>query len=181
MNKTNMPIYQVKITLQEIEPAIWRRVLVSSSITLAEFHQVIQAAMGWENAHLHMFKVGDIRFITPYDTSALIEMTAIDARQVQLCHIVPIRKPFRGEFGFEMDYEYDFGDDWQHRITFEDVLPPDPKQKIPTCTDGARACPPEDIGGIWGYQELTESDSSFDAEKFEIHKVNKRIKEYLKS
>ena len=77
--------------------------------------------MGWLNAHLHMFKVGIIRFMVPYDSTDLIELTAIDARQVKLIHIVPHHRPFKGDFYFALEYEYDFGDSWRHEIVFEDV------------------------------------------------------------
>lgn len=192
MSKAHMPIYQVKITLKDVEPAIWRRFLVSSDITLVKFHRIIQNVMGWTNSHLHLFKVGVVRFIEPYEPGMLAEMTAIDSRKVKLIHIVPHVRPFRGEFHFEFEYEYDFGDGWKHEIIFEDVLPPEPTQKTPICLDGARACPPEDVGGVWGYQNFIEaindpehpehdeyhewSGGDFDPEMFDLDAVNRVLR-----
>ncbi|NDJ85574.1 MAG: plasmid pRiA4b ORF-3 family protein [Chloroflexi bacterium] len=169
-----------------------RRVLVSSDLSLAKFHHVIQAAMGWTDSHLHMFQMGPVRFVYPYQTGDLLEMTAIDSRKVKLAHIVPLQRPFRGEFRHVIEYEYDYGDSWRHEIAFEDVLPPDPKQKTPTCTDGARACPPEDVGGVGGYENFVEAmkdashpehdeykewaDGDFDPEAFDLDAVNLRLK-----
>lgn len=188
MSSANMPIYQVKITLKDIDPPIWRRVRVSSDLTLAKFHKIIQAAMGWTDSHLHMFTVGIVRFTYPYEPGDLVETTAIDERKVELCHLVPIQRPFHGAFGFEMEYEYDYGDSWKHQLLFEDVLPPDPLQKTPVCTGGARHCPPEDVGGTWGYENFLEAlrdpeheeheeylvwaGGAFDPEAFDIDAVN---------
>lgn len=188
----NWPIYQVKITLQDIEPPIWRRLLVSSNMTLAKFHKVIQAAMGWSDAHLHMFKVGVVRFMVPYDPTDLMELTAIDARRVKLIHLVPHHRPFKEDFHFAFEYEYDFGDSWQHEIVFEDVQMGESKQKVPICIEGARACPPESVGGARRYQEFLAaiqnpehgahqmymgwSEGDFNAEAFDLDAVNKRLK-----
>lgn len=193
MSKANMPIYQVKITLQGVELPIWRRLLVPSDRTLAQFHHLIQAAMGWTNSHMYLFRLGPVSFVDPHDSSALLEMTAIDARKVKLGHIIPLRRPFRGEFRHVIEYEYDFGDSWLHEVLFEDVLPPDPARKTPVCTEGARACPPEDVGGVWGYQEFVTAindpdhpehdeymewidEGSFDPEAFDLDAVNARLK-----
>jgi hypothetical protein len=94
--------------------------------------------------------------------------------------------------GDKFTYEYDFGDDWQHEIKIEKVLPPDPKQKLPVCIKGKRACPPEDIGGVWGYEEFLEAikdpnhdehamytewiGDDFDPEAFDLDEVNERLK-----
>lgn len=186
------PIFQIRIILKDSEPPIWRQLLVSSDLTLAAFHHIIQQAMGWTDSHLYLFCKDTVRFTFPYEPEDLDEMTAIDARQVELGHIIPVRRPYRGEFRHEIEYQYDLGDGWVHQIVFEDVLPPDPQRRTPVCISGARACPPEDIGGIEGYKSFLEARSGsepheyemyresagddFDPEAFDIKAVNKRLK-----
>lgn len=137
MSKTAALLYQVKITLKDIDPPIWRRLLVSSETKLSKFHDIIQASMGWTDSHLHRFKIGVVCFSYPYEPGDLEEMTAIDSRFVKLIHIVPPIRPFQGTFHFAFDYEYDFGDSWEHEVLFEDVLPPDPKLLTWLAAEGA--------------------------------------------
>lgn len=177
-------IFQIKVTLDNYEPPIWRKLLVSGDTNLAQLHHIIQGAMGWTNSHLHMFIVGKVRFSIAYDDVHLIELVAIDSQHVALQNIV--LRP-----GFDFIYEYDFGDSWKHTVLVEEILPPDSKQKLPVCIDGERACPPEDIGGVWGYgtfletiadskhpehQELKEwYGDSFDPEAFDLDLANTRL------
>jgi hypothetical protein len=84
-------------------------------------------------------------------------MTAVDVRYVKLVHLVPSRRLYNSKFHFEFDCEIDIGHRWQHEIVFEDVLSPNPKQKMPLCIAGERACPPEDVGGTSGYETFLES------------------------
>jgi hypothetical protein len=147
-------IYQIKITLNESKPPIWRRVLVRDDINLARFHYIIQAAMGWTNSHLHQFIVGQTYFGEPHpDYDYGFDM--LDERRVKLKQIVP------GE-GFTFRYEYDFGDSWLHDLLVEKVLEPEPGQQYPLCVKGRRACPPEDVGGIWSYNYFLESTQNPD-------------------
>jgi hypothetical protein len=184
MSKANAPIYQIKITLKGSKPPIWRRLLVSSETRLSQFHHVIQAAMGWHDSHLHMFVANDKRYSIPYDADHLAELDARDSRRVKLADVVAQDEMFI--------YEYDFGDGWEHVIVVEEVLPPDPKQKLPVCLTGKRACPPEDVGGIWGYEDFLEAirdpkheeheeylewiGGEFDPEAFDLDAVNKRLR-----
>ncbi|MBZ0305741.1 MAG: plasmid pRiA4b ORF-3 family protein, partial [Anaerolineae bacterium] len=135
-------VYQLKITLQGSKPPIWRRVLVASDTRLSIFHSIIQGAMGWYNCHLHQFIVGSIYYSMPYPGSD--ELNAKDSRKVKLSDIVSGER-------FTFRYEYDFGDGWMHAILVEKILPFVPGMNLPTCITGKRACPPEDVGGIWGY------------------------------
>lgn len=188
MAKDTSPVFQIKITLRDSQPVIWRRVPVSSKTKLSQLHDIIQAAMGWQNSHAHMFTVGTVRFTTPFQDEDLIELTAIDARQVKLYHLVAPHRPYTGDFHFAIEYEYDFGDGWSHELVFEDVFDADPNRKVPVCIAGERACPPEDIGGVYGYESFLEAIKNpdhpehadqiewigheFDPEKFDLDAVN---------
>jgi len=187
MSKATAPIYQVKISLKDSTPLIWRQLLVSSETKLSQFHQIIQVAMGWTDSHLHLFRVGPVTFSYPHEPGDLEEMTAVDERYVKLSHLVPQRRPFIGEFHFEMEYVYDFGDSWKHEIIFEDVFLPDAKQKTPVCLAGENDCPAEDSGGIWHYNESLQirsdvTDNELDDEAllqpipFNLKAINQHLK-----
>jgi hypothetical protein len=143
------PIYQLKITLEDSKPPIWRRVLVPGDATLEDLHDIIQVAMGWTNSHLHQFIVGQTYYGEPnpvYD--GFVEMH--DERRFRLMQIA-------NNEGFRFRYEYDFGDGWLHTLLVEKILEPEPGQQVPVCIKGKRACPPEDVGGVWGYGEFLEA------------------------
>lgn len=142
---TSGAVYQLKVTLLDTKPPIWRRVLVDGASTLDHVHQVVQAAFGWWNYHLHEFEVGKTRYGVP-DPEDDWGPPAHDEREVRLDSIAGP--------GSTMEYTYDFGDDWRHRVAVEKVLPADSTTTVPGCIDGRRACPPEDCGGTWGYREL---------------------------
>ena len=135
-------VYQIKVSLRDAARAIWRRLLVPASVTLADLHEIIQRAMGWENYHLHAFDVGGVRFGVPDP-----DLELRDDRKVRL------RDVARAE-GAKFAYEYDFGDGWEHDIIVEKILD-DPVTR-PALVAGERACPPEDCGGIFGYAHLLE-------------------------
>jgi hypothetical protein len=137
-------IWQLKVTLAGVRPPIWRRVQVPGSITLARLHLVIQAVMGWENYHLYAFEVGGEQY-----GEADREL---DIRSASTRRLDQVAAGARAR----LTYTYDFGDNWEHRIEVEKVLPPDPGVRYPICVAGRRACPPEDCGGVWGYEELLE-------------------------
>ncbi|MBN2432421.1 MAG: plasmid pRiA4b ORF-3 family protein [Acidobacteria bacterium] len=140
-------IYQIKVTLRHSKPPIWRRLLVSGGVTLNELHKIIQIAMGWTNSHLHQFIIAGEFFSIPNEEDW---KTVIDEREYRLAELVPVTRS-------KFLYEYDFGDGWQHDILVENILPPDPGAKYPHCVTGKRACPPEDVGGIWGFEEFLEA------------------------
>lgn len=147
---TEAPIDQIKVTLEESHPPIWRRLLVPGDVTLAQLHDIIQVAMGWEDYHLHQFIVGNVFYGEPHPDYGF-EMR--DERRVTLREVAP-------QEGSKFCYEYDFGDGWLHQILVEKVLPPEPEQSYPVCIKGKRACPPEDVGGIWGYYDFLEASGT---------------------
>lgn len=178
-------VYQLKISLKDARPPIWRRVLVDSSEPLGILHYTIQAAMGWEDDHLHHFTVNGIDYTSPeFIDDAPDPFGRLDEWAITLDEAVPKAKN-------RFTYTYDYGDDWRHNILVEKIMPFEPGMKLPICTGGARACPPEDVGGVWGYLHflLAISDSSheehdqwlewiggsFDPERFDPEDVNRRL------
>jgi hypothetical protein len=140
-------VFQLKVTLLDTKPPIWRRVLVAGDSTLDHLHEVIQAAFGWWNYHLHEFEVGPVRYGVPDPEEDWGEPPR-DERRMRLDAIAREGSSFR--------YTYDFGDGWEHKVTVERVLPANSVATVPACIDGRRACPPEDCGGPWGYRELLD-------------------------
>lgn len=137
-------IYQIKVSLQHLNPPIWRRILISSEDDLGQLHAAIQITMGWENAHLHRFEHDDTQYLP--------EEFSDDEEGYEG---IPL-SAFLKEAKDEMLYIYDFGDHWEHTITLEKILPFDEKQPLPYCLDGKMACPPEGCGGFGGYEHLVE-------------------------
>ena len=131
----------------DIELKIWRRFLVNGSWTFDKLHEVIRIIMGWENYHLFEFKFGNIR-ITPSD-EGFFEEDEIDPEKVKISDYVNKEKQ-------KFDYVYDFGDSWEHKIIVEKIIEEEEFKKYPLYIDGERACPPEDCGGVGGYERLSE-------------------------
>lgn len=180
---TSQTIHQLKITLKDVRPPIWRRVQVTSDRTLGKLHQIIQASMGWTNSHLHAFSIGGVEYAQPmpeYDLGVRNE------QRVKLSQIVTGEK-------FKFLYIYDMGDAWEHEILVEKVLPVDLQVRYPVCLTGKRACPPEDCGGVWGYAEFLEAirqpdhpehesmlewvGGGFDSEDFDLDEVNRLLRQ----
>ena len=144
-------IYQIKVTLLGTRPPIWRRLLVPATLTLAQLHDVLQTAMGWQNCHMHEFRAGQRYFGRPDPESWSMGMDPVEnERTVRLPDV--LRKT-----GPRLIYTYDMGDSWEHAIVLEKQLPVDPTAKYPICTEGQLACPPEDCGGIPGFYDLVEA------------------------
>jgi hypothetical protein len=134
--------YELHVRLRRIEPPIWRTLEVPGSATLEDVHYAIQAAMGWENAHLHRFTIGKRR----YGAVAQDEVRGLeDERAYALQDVV--------KSGASFLYEYDFGDGWEHEVKVRRVSRAT-KSVAPRCLAGERACPPEDCGGVPGYGSL---------------------------
>ena len=181
---SDQTVYQLKITLRDIKPPIWRRVQVKSSTTLSQLHLIIQAAMGWYNCHLHQFSIQGIDYGKPDPDYGL---DICDEKQVQLNQVIEQEKS-------KFFYTYDFGDGWEHEILVEKVLPRESKVSYPVCLKGKRACPPEDCGGAWGYPEFLEEiqnpqhsehesflewiGGKFDSEICDIQEINQRLSEF---
>jgi hypothetical protein len=178
-------VYQLKISLVDVEPLIWRRMLVAQDMRLPRLHEVLQVVMGWTDSHLHQFRVGDVRFAAPDDE---FESSPIDYTIIQLNQIAP-------PIGSMCIYEYDFGDGWEHLIEVEDGLPVESiTDRLPRCLDGERACPPEDVGGPHGYANFlmalrnpddpehetwrTWVGDSFDPAAFDLARVNRLLARY---
>lgn len=136
-------IYDLRITLTEVTPTVWRRVLLPGAFTLDRVHRVVQLAMGWRDMHLHSFDV-DGRQYGPPDLADDLEM--LDELEVRLDRVAG-----KGD-GFA--YTYDFGDWWDHELVVDDVLGAVPDERYPVCVEGSRACPPEDVGGPYGYRDF---------------------------
>jgi len=145
-------VYQLKITLLGAKPPIWRRIQIKDC-TLDKLHEHIQTAMGWTNSHLHHFKIGEQLYGDPeLMQENFEEMEYLDSTTTKISDILP-KNGKRVSF----IYEYDFGDSWEHEVLIEGVVPSDSKAKYPLCLEGARACPPDDCGGVWGYADFLEA------------------------
>lgn len=174
-------IYQLKITLKDIRPPVWRRIQVPADIKLGKLHRIIQDAMGWTDSHLHAFRIGNETYGVP-DPDFEDDMRS--ERNIRLDSLV--------SEGGRLVYEYDFGDDWQHEILVEKALASEPGARYPRCLAGKRACPPEDCGGVGGYENLLEIIANpkheeyketlewlggeFDPEAFDPHDVDKLLR-----
>jgi hypothetical protein len=137
-------IVQIKVKLLGVaKPPVWRRLQIRADTRLNHLHEILQAALGWENYHMHVFSFGDEEFGNPDP-----ELGFSDERQVTLGELIDLGARFR--------YTYDFGDDWEHEITVEDLLDADPDTHYPVLVAAKGACPPEDCGGRWGYANLRQ-------------------------
>ncbi len=178
------PVLQVKLSLLGVsKPPVWRRLLVPADIRLDRLHGVIQAAMGWEDCHMHAFSDGSCEY-----GLADAELGHGDERKVTLGRLLTRE-------GERIRYSYDFGDGWEHEIVVEGVLAAESGVRYPLCLAGKGACPPEDCGGVWGYEDLREAlaDSAheqheemlewlglqaaaeFDPARFEVDDVNRAL------
>ena len=179
-------IYQFKVTLKDSHPPIWRRIQVPDC-TLGELHEILQVVMGWEDYHLHQFIVRG-EYYGPLDPEDLDwGMEKEDEEKLSISQVAKTGRKVR------FTYEYDFGDSWQHEIVLEKILEPEPNVTYPRCIEGVGACPPEDVGGVWGYAEFLEAirdpnheqhdemlewaGGDFDPETFSVDKVNRELGE----
>jgi hypothetical protein len=174
-------IYQIKVTLEYSKPPIWRRIQVAGDVNLRKLHRILQEVMGWSDYHLHQFIVGEAYYGEPHPDYEGFGFQIRDEKRVKLGQIVPGEK-------FKFFYEYDFGDSWGHQLLVEKILPPEPGIQYPRCLKGKRACPPEDVGGVWGYEGFLEAirdpdhpehddmlewiGGEFDPEAFDLDEIN---------
>jgi hypothetical protein len=178
-------VLQFKITLLGIDPPVWRRILVPDTYSFWDLHVAIQDAMGWTDSHLHVFRLSDP------DSGTLCDIGIPDEDDFDDMEYIAgweIRVTDWVSPGDSIPYEYDFGDSWEHLLEFESVLPREEGVRYPACVAGERACPPEDCGGVWGYENLREIirdphheehestlewlGGGFDSERFEAKKVS---------
>lgn len=146
-------IVQIKIKLLGVsKPPVWRRLQLRADTRLDHLHDIIVAAFGWQDYHMHVFTSGPEKFGMPDP-----ELGHADERQISLGELI-------GGIGDRLRYTYDFGDDWEHEIVVEDLLDADPDTHYPLLAAAKGACPPEDCGGPWGYAELKDilADPSHD-------------------
>ncbi|MBK8982470.1 MAG: plasmid pRiA4b ORF-3 family protein [Ignavibacteria bacterium] len=178
-------ILQFKISLKGSRPLIWRRFQADDILKFYDLHLIIQTLMGWENIHLYQFVYKKYSYIG--NPELLEDDETIDDKKIKLSDIFDKPKT-------SVSYEYDFGDDWQHKVQLEKILEKDPKQYYPVCIKGAFNCPPEDCGGIEGFYELLEivqdrnnpdyEDSRewlgeyYDPEYFNLDLINESLQSY---
>ena len=148
--KPTKNIYQFKITLFEIKPAIWRRIQIKDCF-LHDLHWHIQGAFGWTNSHLHDFDIEQDRYGIPNEIDDPYYPECKDSTTTLLSDILP-----KDGTRFIFKYTYDMGDNWEHEVLFEGAVEQSRKIKYPICLEGDRACPPEDCGGEMGYEHLLE-------------------------
>ena len=141
MSKT---VHQLKITLRGIKPPIWRRIEVPSDISLGDLAPVLEAAMGWMGGHLHIFDVDGVTYGTPDPDWGDDDL---NEDGYSLGDVLP-------EVGTKMQFDYDFGDGWQHKVVVEDISPVMVDALYPRCLTGRRSCPPDDCGGPRGYADI---------------------------
>lgn len=138
-------MHQLKITLKDVKPPVWRRILLPSDFTLGEVQEALLTAMGWAGYHLAAFQIGSATYM---DNDGDWPDDAIDPASVRLGDLVGP--------GDRFTFAYDFGDGWRHQVVVEDVLSAAGTRR-PVCLGGRRACPPEDVGGPWGYQDFLDA------------------------
>ncbi|MHC8514285.1 plasmid pRiA4b ORF-3 family protein [Sporosarcina sp. ITBMC105] len=183
--------YQLKVALKGAKPPIWRRIIIPGYYTFEELHFVIQEAMGWEDYHLYSFECGDLIIDSQPEEDdpfgGLIAMRPkLDATDTMVAELLL-------KEGDKCHYTYDFGDNWEHTVALEKILPSDVERQLPVCLMGKRACPPEDCGGIHGYKSMLATlegpdtdekahllewlgTEKFDPEAFDIDMVNTELR-----
>ena len=170
--------FEIRAALRNVEPTVWRTLSVPVHLSLGDLHEILQVAFGWQNSHLHDFVVGEARFGM---TDVEDELFCIDE------HAAPLGAVARS--GSSFVYRYDFGDSWEHEIRVERVVPSAEANIV--CTGGARACPPEDCGGVPGFVHLLEVlahpghdehaemrtwvGNRYDPTKFDLAGINKKL------
>ena len=176
---TEPRVYELKVTLEGSAPAIWRRIRVPGDVTLARLHRILQTTMGWGEMHHHQFVIRGRCYGRP-DREGEVQ----DERRVRLAEVVR-------RAGSRFIYEYDFDDGWVHDVRVERILSAEEGTQAPACLAGERACPPEDVGGMYGYYDvlaLLQNGRSagheraqewigerFDPDAFDVETVNRRL------
>jgi hypothetical protein len=181
-------LVQIKISLKYIQPPIWRRIVVPEEMTLYDLHQMIQGAFGWQDYHLHEFTINHVDYGDPendeFGDHPILDETCYELSKLNL------------KKGSRFSYIYDFGDNWEHSLMIEKIIPTEKRYAKPRCIDGKRACPPEDVGSCAGYEEFLQilkdpqneeyestlvwAGGSFDPEEFDVDLANERIEQYVK-
>ena len=185
--------YQIKISIKDIKPVIWRRLRIPGNITFQQLHQIIQASFGWLDYHLYKFEVQKTVVTIRDDNYAPGELygegfTELDSENTKINELFDAND--------RCEYEYDFGDSWEHEIIIEKRLKDTKKNSFPECLGGARQRPPEDVGGRGGFEDFlniiqnkkntereemlswAEKDTRgriYDPDYFSVNEVNRRL------
>ncbi|MEI8123639.1 MAG: plasmid pRiA4b ORF-3 family protein [bacterium] len=205
MTRKDKKVFQFKVSLECSKPLIWRRILIPEDATFFDLHMAIQDSMGWLDYHLHCFYISQKRTTMPiivrlpnpeFDDNGI--GIILDERSEKIVN--HFNRSIK-----QCKYEYDFGDGWSHTVLFENELPLDINVKYPQCLAGKNACPPEDSGGVWGYEDklkilnnpkhpeykevlewfCIDEPSEFDPAEFDLNEIEFRntdeaLKEYMK-
>jgi hypothetical protein len=179
-------IFEFRLFLEHVHPTVWRRILVPDDCTLARLHKVIQAVMNWQDYHLHEFMVKGQAYGDPEvdEEARLVDDRTVRLRNLDLA------------IGDRVEYAYDFGDNWQHVLELEDKMSPSAEAVYPICVCGERTAPPEDVGGVSGYEEFLEAlfdprheehehmkswvGRHFDPAAFSVAEANERLRKRLR-
>ena len=156
----NSPIFQLKITLKEVMPHVWRRLQIRQDVTLYKLNDYLEGVMGWKGYHHHELRIQGKSYGVPspvYDDVDNFKMR--NERKYKLCQLVKI--------GDSFEWGYDFGDCWQHIVEVEKAFVREPGVEYPVCIEGERACPPEDVGGPMGYEQFLKVISDPSHEDYE--------------
>lgn len=179
-------VHRLKVTLRDVRPPVWRRVEVSSSVTLAQLAHLLTAAMGWEGYHLHQFEIaGALYQRCEFFDDFPFGRRPLEEAEHRLGDVL-------ANAGDKARWDYDFGDGWEHDVEVEAIGTPEPDAEYPRCIKGRRACPPEDCGGSWGYANLLEAivdpnhdrhaeltewlPSHFESEHFDAHDTSEAMR-----
>ena len=139
---TGMNVITMKVMLRGIKPPVWRRLAMPGTMTLGDLHLAIQAAMGWYDCHLHAFDIGGEQYGDQRSVDDVADENRLTLSRLLRSSVV------------RFTYTYDFGDDWRHSIVVEEVVAADPTVDYPRFIEGARRAPPEDVGGLPGFEEF---------------------------
>ena len=173
-------MYHIRITIDKIAPPIWRLIAIPETFSLNKLHHIIQIAFGWTNSHLYCFNQDDVPTTDPLLWG---DGTTLWDKKVKIKDVLK-------KEGDKLPYEYDMGDSWKHSVVLEKIEIGG--LKAPRCLDGARCAPPEDCGGIRGYEELIQHlrhpekdgylellewlDDDYDPELLDLKSVNRELR-----
>ena len=154
LKKVKLEVYEFKVTLGETSPVVWRKFLAHNIIELEELHMLIQMTMGWENSHLYFFQIDNKNYSPEISAK---ETNDIPLEGILLADVLGNSKKF--------NYIYDFGDDWFHEVEITAIHEHDERMQYPICIGGENACPPEDCGGPYGFENFKKALAGPDSEE----------------
>jgi hypothetical protein len=176
-----LTVHELRITLLDVSPPVWRHIRVPSALPLSTLHAIVQIAVGWEDRHLHEWRVGDVTYGLSDEENWGEDLA--DESAAILADVAPADAM--------VHYDYDFGDGWEHLVEVVTIEPYNADVPPLVCLAGARTCPPEDCGGPFGYEHLLDAlrdrddaeheatvewvGDSFSPEEFDVTSVNNRL------